>query len=96
MPVRPSPKRSSKSIENHFESNPYRVMFGSGGWTCTVARWKRRMIGPWTGLDGKVHDATGQTFELEFCTVARRHNGEIMEENLFYDHVGCLRQIGVL
>ena len=32
--------------------------------------------------------------ELEFCTVARWENGEIVEENLFYDQVGFLRQIG--
>ena len=85
-----------KSIENHLDNNPYRVMFGSGDWTCTIARWKGKMIGPWKGLDGKVHDATGKMFELEFCTVARWQNGEIVEENLFYDQVGFLRQIGVL
>ena len=71
-------------------------MFGSGDWTCTIAKWKGKMIGPWTGLDGKVHEATGKTFELEFCTVARWKDGEIVEENLFYDQVGFLRQIGVL
>jgi len=38
--------------------------------------------------------ATGKTFE--FCTVARWKDGEIVEENLFYDQVGFLRQIGVL
>lgn len=54
------------------------------------------MVGPWKGLDGKVHAATGKAFELEFCTVARWKNGEIVEENLFYDQVGFLRQIGVL
>jgi hypothetical protein len=43
-----------------------------------------------------VHDATGQTFELEFCTVARWQNGEIVEENLFYDQVGFVHQIGLL
>jgi hypothetical protein len=43
-----------------------------------------------------VHDATGNTFELEFCMVARWQNAEIVEENLFYDQVGFLRQIGVL
>src|SRR5689334_14830238 len=32
-----------KSIENHLENNPYRVMFGSGDWTCTIARWKGKM-----------------------------------------------------
>jgi len=85
-----------KSIENHLDNDPYRVMFGSGDWTCTIANWKGRMVGPWQGLDGKVHEATGKTFELEFCTVARWKNGAIVEENLFYDQVGFLRQIGVL
>ena len=44
----------------------------------------------------KVHEATGKTFELQFCTVAHWKNGEIVEENLFYDQVGFLRQIGIL
>jgi ketosteroid isomerase-like protein len=54
------------------------------------------MVGPWTGLDGKVHPPTGKAFELEFCTVARWKNGDIVEENLFYDQVSFLRQIDVL
>src|SRR3982751_673544 len=29
-----------KSIENHLENNPYKVMFASGDWTCTIAKWK--------------------------------------------------------
>jgi ketosteroid isomerase-like protein len=85
-----------KSIENHLDNNPNKVMIASGDWTCTIARWTGKMIGPWTGLDGKVHAATGKTFELEFCTVAHCKNGEIVEEKLFYDQVGFLRQIGVL
>jgi hypothetical protein len=36
-------------------------------------------------LSGKVHPPTGKSFELEFCTVARWKNGEIVEEKLFYD-----------
>jgi len=48
------------------------------------------------GLDGNVHPATDKPFELEFCTVARWKDGEIVEEKLFYDQVGFLRQIGVL
>jgi hypothetical protein len=32
-----------KSIENPLDNNPYRVMFGSSDWTCTIARWKRNI-----------------------------------------------------
>ncbi|HEY6807261.1 MAG TPA: ester cyclase [Myxococcales bacterium] len=71
-------------------------MIPSGDDTCTVADWKGKMIGPWKGLDGKVHPPTNKRFALEFCTVARWRNGEIVEERLFYDQVGFLRQIGVL
>lgn len=85
-----------KSIENQLENNPYKVMFASGDWTCTVANWSGRMIGPWKGLDGKVHQATNKRFKLEFCTIARWKDGEIVEEKLFYDQVSFLRQIGVL
>jgi hypothetical protein len=71
-------------------------MLASGDWTCTIARWTGKMIGPWTGLDGKVYAATSKIFELEFCTIAHWKNGEIVEEKLFYDQVSFLRQIGVL
>ena len=54
------------------------------------------MTGPLTGPDGTVHQPTGKRFELEFCTVARWQDGEIVEENLFYDQVGFLTQIGVM
>jgi hypothetical protein len=54
------------------------------------------MIGPWQAPDGTVVQATGRTFELEFCTVARWKDGEIVEEKLFYDQVGFLKQIGVM
>jgi hypothetical protein len=52
------------------------------------------LIGPWKGLDGKVHPPTGKTLELEFCTVARWKQGEIVEEKLFYDQVGFLKARG--
>ena len=85
-----------KSIENRLDNNPYKVMFASGDWTCTIARWRGKMIGPWKDLQGKVHPPTNKSFDLEFCTVARWKNGEIVEENLFYDQVEFLRQIGIL
>jgi len=38
---------------------------------------------------------TNKKFELEFCTVAQWKNGEIIEEKLFYDLVGLLKQLGI-
>jgi hypothetical protein len=47
--------------------------------------------------DGTVVQPTGKTFHIDFCTVARwNEQGEIVEENLFYDLMGMLKQIGVL
>lgn len=34
-----------KSIENHIENDPYKIQFGQGEWTCTVARWQARWSG---------------------------------------------------
>ena len=49
------------------------------------------MIGP----GGTEIPPTGKSFEVDFCTVAGWDNGEIVEENLFYDVVGLMSQIGV-
>ena len=47
--------------------------------------------------DGTVVQPTCRKFHIDFCTVARWNEpGEIVEENLFYDLMGMLRQIGVL
>ncbi len=85
-----------KAFENRLENDPYKVMIASGDWTATVANWSGRMIGPFLGPDGKMRPSTGKSFRLEFCTVARWKDGEIVEEKLFYDQVGFLRQVGLL
>jgi hypothetical protein len=54
------------------------------------------MKGPMMGPEGKEIHATGKSFEVDFCTVARWDvNGQIVEENLFYDVVGMMKQIGL-
>jgi ketosteroid isomerase-like protein len=53
------------------------------------------MTGPMTGADGKEIAPTGKSFEVDFCTVARWDNDQIVEENLFYDLVGMMQQIGL-
>jgi hypothetical protein len=66
-----------------------------GDWTCTVADFTGTMKGPMKGADGKMIAATNKSFHIEFCTIAHWVNGEIVEEKLFYDLIGLLKQIGV-
>jgi ketosteroid isomerase-like protein len=48
------------------------------------------------GADGKLIAPTNKMFHIEFCTVAHWKNGKIVEEKLFCDSVGLLKQIGVM
>jgi hypothetical protein len=72
------------------------VLIGQGDWTCSVARFTGTMKGPMKGPDGKEIPPTNKSFEVEFCTVARWKDGEIVEEKLFYDLLGLMKQIGVM
>lgn len=54
------------------------------------------MKGPMKGADGKIVQPTGKTAKLEFCTIATWKNGEIVEERLFYDVVGMMKQLGLM
>jgi SnoaL-like polyketide cyclase len=77
--------------------NPYKIMLGQGEWTCTVADFTGTMKGPMIMPDGTVVPPTNKSFHMDFCTVARwNEEGEIVEENLFYDLMGMLKQIGGL
>ena len=79
----------------HLDNRPYKVLIAGGDWTCSVARFTGTMTGPMTGPDDKEIPPTGKSFEVDFCTVARWDNGQILEENLFYDLVTFMRQIGL-
>jgi predicted ester cyclase len=81
--------------DNRVENRPYKVFFASGDWTCSIARFTGTMKGPMPGPDGKEIPPTGKSFEVDFCTVARWDNDQIIEENLFYDLVGMMKQIGL-
>jgi predicted ester cyclase len=81
---------------NHVGNRPYKTFFAAGEWTCSIARFTGTMSGPMMGPDGKEIPPTGKSFEVDFCTVARwDDNGQIIEENLFYDVVGMMKQIGL-
>jgi hypothetical protein len=72
------------------------VLFGQDDWTCSVAIFTGTFKGPMMGFDGKMIQPTNKKFRIEFCTVAHWKSGEIVEEKLFYDLVGMLKQIGVI
>lgn len=82
--------------DNHIENDPYKVLFGQDDWTCSIARFTGTMKGPMKGSEGRIIPATNRRFEIEFCTIAHWKDGEIVEEKLFYDLVGMLRQLGVM
>jgi hypothetical protein len=81
--------------DNHVDNRPYKVFFASGDWTCLVARFSGTMTGPMRAPNGNEIPPTGKRFEVDFCTVARWHDGEIVEESLFYDLTALMRQIGL-
>ena len=82
--------------DQHLDNRPYRVFFASGDRTCSIAHFTGTMTGPMKGADGKDIAPTGKKFEVDFCTVARwDENGQIIEENLFYDLVSFMKQIGL-
>jgi predicted ester cyclase len=82
--------------DNHVANNPYKVLFAQGGWTCSIAEFTGTHRGQMMGLDGKNIEPTNKKFKVDFCTVAHWKNGQIVEENLFYDLVGMMRQLGVI
>ena len=81
--------------DNRVENRPYKVEFGQGDWTCTVATHSGTFKGPLKMPTGTIQP-TGKRFEVEFCTVAHWKNGKIVEEKLFYDLVVVMKQIGAM
>ena len=80
--------------DNRVENRPYKVFFADGDWSCSIARFHGTMKGPMV-LGDKTIPPNGKRFEVDFCTVARWHDGQIVEENLFYDVVGMMSQLGL-
>jgi ketosteroid isomerase-like protein len=82
--------------DNHLVNNPYKILIAEEDYTCSVADFTGTFKGPMKGLDGKMIQPTNKKFHLEFCTVAHWKDGKILEERLFYDQMGMLKQIGAI
>jgi SnoaL-like polyketide cyclase len=82
--------------DNRLVNDPYKILIGQGDFTCTIADFSGTMKGPMKGADGKLIPPTHRKFHIEFCTVAHWNEaGEILEERLFYDLTGLLKQVGL-
>jgi ketosteroid isomerase-like protein len=79
----------------HLDNRPYKVLIASGDWTCSIAHFTGTFTGPMRDPAGQEIPPTGKSFEVDFCTVAKWHEGQIVEENLFYDLVTFTNQIGL-
>lgn len=82
--------------DNRLVNHPYKVEIQQGDWTCTVADFTGTMKGPMKAPDGRLVQPTNKSFHIDFCTVAHWNGAEIVDEKLFYDLIGLLRQIGVM
>ena len=81
--------------DNHVQNNPYKVLFSQSEWICSIAIFTGTHKGPMVSPAGKEIPATNKKFQVDFCTVAHWKNGKIDEENLFYDQVGMMKQLGL-
>jgi len=81
--------------DQHLDNRPYKVFFASGEWTCSIAHFTGHFNGPMAMVDGSSIPPTGKPFEVDFCTVALWDDGQIVEENLMYDLVTFMKQIGI-
>jgi predicted ester cyclase len=82
--------------DNHLINNPYKILIAEGDYTCSVADFTGTFKGPMKGPDRNMIQPTNKKFHLEFCTVAHWKDGKILEERLFYDQMGMLKQIGAI
>jgi hypothetical protein len=53
-----------KTFDNKLTNNPYKILFGSSDYTCSVADWEATMIGPMKMPDGRIIQPTHKTARL--------------------------------
>ena len=63
--------------------------------TCFVTRFTGTFTAPLKQPDGSYVEPTGKSFDVQFSTVAKWHDGRVVEEYLFYDNGTFLKQIGL-
>jgi SnoaL-like polyketide cyclase len=62
----------------------------------SIAIFTGTHAGPIVVPGSKTIPPTNNKFQVDFCTVAHWKNDQIDEENLFYDQVVMIRQLGLM
>ncbi|HWG09371.1 MAG TPA: ester cyclase [Solirubrobacteraceae bacterium] len=81
--------------DQHLDNRPYRIFLASGDYTCSVAHFTGTMTGPLKSWNGPEIPPTERGFAVDFYTVALWDNEQIVEENLMYDLVTFMKQLGL-
>jgi len=79
---------SSRHSDNHVENNPYKILFGQGDWTCSVAEFTGTIEGSHDGSQWKVGSTYEQKISKRVLYGGLLDEREIVEEKLFYYLVG--------
>src|SRR5262245_43065527 len=84
----PASRRYDHRAEAFIDNDRYPVAFSQGDWTCTLGRLTGSMHDSMRDPDGNTIQPANKNFEIEFCRVTQRNNGEIVEEKVFYASAG--------
>ena len=76
------------------DNDSFKMTFGQGDWTCTLSRLSGTTNVSTKGFTENAIEPPNKKFDIEFCTVTHRKNGEIVEQKVFYDLGGMQKQLG--
>ena len=79
-----------------FSINEHPIGFGQGNWTAGLSISTGTFLNPMELPDGTVIEPTGESFEVRIVTLAKWHDGRIVEEYLIWDNEDGMRQIGII
>jgi hypothetical protein len=79
--------------DNYIRTNQYKIFFGQGECPRFILEFTGSHKGPMMNTEGKMMQSTNMSFNLDFCTEADSKDDKILEEDLFYDLIGVIRQM---
>jgi hypothetical protein len=83
------------SPDQHLDNRPYRISSPPASTRARSRDTRGTMTGPMQQADGSEIAPPGKSFEVDFYTVALWDDRQIVEENLMYDLVTFMQQLGL-